>query len=147
MSAVMCLTTGVTLCIGKKFSGSNFWTDVRDSRATVFVYVGEAVRYLMAAPPSPLDKKHNLRIAFGNGLRPDVWERFRQRFGVETIHEFFNSTEGVLSLINSNRGLRRSYRIYASSLTNLRRLRSNGGRPPRRAPPLSNPQLNGACAS
>lgn len=104
MVVVSCLTSGITLCVGKKFSGSQFWSDIRDSEATVFVYVGEAVRYLMAAPPSPLDRQHSVRVMFGNGLRPDVWEKFRRRFGVETVSEFFNSTEGVFSLLNVNRG-------------------------------------------
>lgn len=41
---------------------------------------------------------------YGNGLRPDVWERFRSRFGVEEVAEFFSSTEGVFSTINWCRG-------------------------------------------
>ncbi|KAH7028589.1 hypothetical protein B0J12DRAFT_683110 [Macrophomina phaseolina] len=102
--AVSCLTTGVTLCIGRKFSTSNFWKDVRDSDATAFVYVGETARYLLAAPPSPLDKQHRVKLMFGNGLRPDVWRKFGERFGVETVAEFFNSTEGVFALMNICRG-------------------------------------------
>jgi acyl-CoA synthetase (AMP-forming)/AMP-acid ligase II len=89
---------GTTLCIGKKFSTSKFWSDIRDSRATWFVYVGETARYLLAAPPSPLDKAHNVRGMHGNGLRPDVWIKFRERFGVPEVFEFFNSTEGVFGL-------------------------------------------------
>jgi hypothetical protein len=34
---------------------------------------------------------------YGNGLRPDIWERFRERFGVAEVGEFFNSR------INGNR--------------------------------------------
>lgn len=41
---------------------------------------------------------------FGNGMRPDVWHRFVERFGIETVAEFFNSTEGVLALMNVCRG-------------------------------------------
>jgi len=37
---------------------------------------------------------------FGNGLRPDVWKRFQDRFGIETVAEFFNSSEGVFGLLN-----------------------------------------------
>ncbi|KKY13791.1 putative very-long-chain acyl- synthetase family protein [Diplodia seriata] len=102
--AVSCLTTGVTLCIGKKFSTSNFWKDVRDSDATAFVYVGETARYLLAAPLSPLDKQHRVKLMFGNGLRPDVWKKFGERFGIETVAEFFNSTEGTFGLMNISRG-------------------------------------------
>lgn len=93
-----CMMTGTTLCIGKKFSTSQFWDDVRDSQATAFVYVGETARYLLAAPPSINDRKHNVRTMYGNGLRPDVWKPFQQRFGINNVLEFFNSTEGVFGL-------------------------------------------------
>jgi len=97
------LLCGVTVCIAPKFSASNFWRDVRDSRATWFSYVGETLRYLLAAPPSPLDKEHNVHSIYGNGLRPDVWKRFKDRFGIDRVFEFFNSSEGVLSLDNPSR--------------------------------------------
>ncbi|WEW61464.1 hypothetical protein PRK78_006954 [Emydomyces testavorans] len=98
------LCSGVGVAIGKKFSTRNFWRDVIDSEATHFVYVGETARYLLAAPPSPLDRQHKVRCVYGNGLRPDVWEKFRQRFGIPTICEFFSSTEGMFSLLNTNEG-------------------------------------------
>ncbi|KAF2263382.1 acetyl-CoA synthetase-like protein [Lojkania enalia] len=103
-TAVSCMLSGVTLCIGKKFSTSKFWGDIRDSDSTAFVYVGETARYLLANPPSENDKKHKVRVMFGNGMRPDVWHRFVDRFGIETVSEFFNSTEGVFALINVCRG-------------------------------------------
>jgi acyl-CoA synthetase (AMP-forming)/AMP-acid ligase II len=102
--AVICMLNGVTLCIGKKFSTRNFWTDVRDSNATMIVYVGEVARYLLAAPPTPDDKNHSVRVMYGNGLRPDVWGPFQERFGIPEVAEFFNSTEGVFGLINYSRG-------------------------------------------
>jgi acyl-CoA synthetase (AMP-forming)/AMP-acid ligase II len=101
ISQLMC---GSPLCIGKKFSTSKFWSDIRDSRATWFVYVGETARYLLGAPPSPLDKSHNLKGMYGNGLRPDVWIKFRERFGVTEVLEFFNSTEGQFGLFNYCKG-------------------------------------------
>ncbi|PVI06780.1 fatty acid transporter-like protein [Periconia macrospinosa] len=103
-TAVTCMLSGLTLCIGKKFSTSRFWSDVRDSNSSAIVYVGETARYLLANPPSELDKQHKVRVMFGNGMRPDVWPRFVERFGIETVAEFFNSTEGVLSLMNISRG-------------------------------------------
>ncbi|KAF2748953.1 fatty acid transporter-like protein [Sporormia fimetaria CBS 119925] len=103
-TAVSCMLSGVTLCIGKKFSTSRFWSDIRDSNSTAFVYVGETARYLLANPPSELDRKHRVRVMFGNGMRPDVWHRFVERFGIQTVAEFFNSTEGVFGLLNISRG-------------------------------------------
>ena len=102
--AVSMMMTGITLCIGKRFSTSKFWDEVRDSRATWITYVGETARYLLAAPPSPLDKVNNVRAMYGNGLRPDVWIKFRERFGVPEVAEFFNSSEGVFGTINYCRG-------------------------------------------
>jgi acyl-CoA synthetase (AMP-forming)/AMP-acid ligase II len=32
-------------------------------------------------------------MAFGNGLRPDVWNKFKERFRIETIAEFYSATE------------------------------------------------------
>lgn len=98
------LISGVSLAIGKGFSVRNFWRDIHDSESTFFIYVGETARYLLAAPPSPLDKDHKVRCMYGNGLRPDVWLRFRERFNVPEVAEFFNSSEGMLALFVWNRG-------------------------------------------
>ncbi|KAH0555985.1 hypothetical protein GP486_006073 [Trichoglossum hirsutum] len=103
-TATACLISGATLCIGKKFSITKFWDDVRDSEATIFVYVGEVARYLLAAPPSQRDKEHNVRSMCGNGLRPDVWEKFQERFGIAEVAEIFGSTEGVFNLMVVSRG-------------------------------------------
>lgn len=102
--AITCMIGGVTLCVGKKFSVTRFWDDIRDSNATAFVYVGETARYLLAAPENPKDKDHKIKVMFGNGLRRDVWQRFVDRFGIEQVWEFFNSTEGVFGLMNVSRG-------------------------------------------
>lgn len=94
----MCnIVGGVSVAVGKRFSVRSFWTDVRDSESNYILYVGETARYLLAVPPHPLDKNHKVRRMYGNGLRPDVWQSFRERFGVEEVFEFFNSSEGMFS--------------------------------------------------
>lgn len=95
---------GDTLCIAPKFRATSFWADIHASRATSFVYVGEAVRYLLAQPPSALDRTHSVHTIVGNGLRADVWVPFRERFGITTIHEFYASTELMFGLSNPCRG-------------------------------------------
>lgn len=104
MASIICLMDGSPLCIGKKFSVSRFWDEVRASQATCFTYVGETVRYLLAAPVTFQDKEHGVTSIFGNGLRPDVWTKFRNRFGVTTVVEFFGSSEGVFALRNCSKG-------------------------------------------
>lgn len=102
LAFVTCLTSAVTIIIGHRFSARNFWKEVRENNATVIQYVGETMRYLLAVPPEidpetgeDLDKKNNVRIAFGNGLRPDIWNRVKERFNIGTIAEFYAATEGT----------------------------------------------------
>ncbi|NJC40328.1 fatty-acyl-CoA synthase [Brevundimonas alba] len=94
------LLNGGRLILRKRFSASSFWPDVKASGATLFVYIGELCRYLVNCPESPDERAHKLRLAFGNGLRPDVWTDFQKRFGVPDILEFYGSTEGNVSLFN-----------------------------------------------
>jgi len=96
-AALMVISKG-TLVLGHKFSTQTFWKEVRESKATCIQYVGEMCRYLIAAPPSKDDKNHNIRMAFGNGMRPDVWNRFRYRFGVDTVAELYAAT-GLSALV------------------------------------------------
>jgi acyl-CoA synthetase (AMP-forming)/AMP-acid ligase II len=102
LGACLVLDAGATLHIGKKFSTKLFWQDCRASKATVIQYVGETCRYLLSAPPQidpetgeDLDKANSVRMAFGNGLRPDVWNKFKERFDIEIIAEFYSATEGT----------------------------------------------------
>ncbi|KAF3004282.1 hypothetical protein E8E13_008463 [Curvularia kusanoi] len=94
------LQAGGTICLSSKFSHKTFWPEVRSSKATVIHYVGETCRYLLSAPPSALDKAHSVRAAFGNGLRPDVWEPFKERFGIRSVFEFYSATESPGGLWN-----------------------------------------------
>jgi acyl-CoA synthetase (AMP-forming)/AMP-acid ligase II len=97
------LSGGSTLALGRKFNRKGFWEDVRSSGATVIQYVGETCRYLLSVPPSADDKNHRVRLAFGNGLRPDVWPVFKKRFGIDTVSEFYAATEAPAALFNTSR--------------------------------------------
>ena len=63
-------------------------------------YIGELCRYLLAQPDRPTDTQHNIRLLFGNGLRPQIWSAFTKRFGIKNICEFYGSTEGNSGFIN-----------------------------------------------
>ncbi|KAK4151127.1 fatty acid transporter protein [Chaetomidium leptoderma] len=104
------LFMGATVAIGRRFSTKTFWNEVRETNSTVIQYVGETCRYLTVAPPEldpvtgeNLDKKHRVRVAMGNGLRPDVWDQFKERFGIDTIYEIYAATEGAAGLWNVSR--------------------------------------------
>jgi fatty-acyl-CoA synthase len=94
------LVGGGAVVIRARFSVSDFWRDVRDERCTLFQYIGELCRYLVNAPPQDIETAHSLRLACGNGLRPEVWGPFQTRFKIPRILEYYASTEGNFSLYN-----------------------------------------------
>lgn len=94
------LLSGATLVLRRKFSVTHFWDDINTHGCTVFVYIGELCRYLVNHDPQPGETTHKLRLAFGNGMRPDVWEEFQKRFHVPRVLEFYGSTEGNVSTFN-----------------------------------------------
>ena len=94
------LVNGGAVIIRPRFSASDFWRDVRDERCTLFQYIGELCRYLVNSPQQSIETEHSLRLACGNGLRPEVWMPFKTRFKIPRILEYYASTEGNFSLYN-----------------------------------------------
>ncbi|KAM9311848.1 uncharacterized protein PAF06_009714 [Gastrophryne carolinensis] len=95
-----CIQQGATFVLRNKFSASQFWDDCRKYNVTVFQYIGEIMRYLCNTPKKDNDKDHRVRMAIGNGLRPDVWKEFISRFGPIQINEFYAATESNTFLFN-----------------------------------------------
>ncbi|XP_016930647.3 long-chain fatty acid transport protein 4 [Drosophila suzukii] len=94
------LLNGSTVVLRKKFSARNFWLDCNHHNCTVAQYIGELCRYLLATPYTPDQQKHNLRLMYGNGLRPQIWSQFIRRFAIPHIGEIYGATEGNSNLIN-----------------------------------------------
>lgn len=89
-----------TLALRRKFSTSSFWKDVKKFDASAIGYVGELCRYLMDAPPSELEKGHRVKKMIGNGMRPNIWDKFKERFGVDEVLELYASSEGNVGFSN-----------------------------------------------
>ena len=94
------LACGGAVIVREGFSASRFWPDIVESGATIFQYIGELCRYLVAAPANGAEHAHRLRLCCGNGLREEVWTAFAARFAVPRILEFYAATEGSFSLFN-----------------------------------------------
>ncbi|ESO09479.1 hypothetical protein HELRODRAFT_109692 [Helobdella robusta] len=94
------LISGCTMVIRKKFSASKFWIDCRDHGCTVAQYIGEICRYLLVQPASVNDTNHKIRLMFGNGLRPQIWLEFKNRFSIPQIGEFYGATESNANIVN-----------------------------------------------
>ena len=94
------LSVGGTCVLRDRFSAREFWSDIVRHECTMFIYIGELCRYLLNSPPHPDERRHKIRLAFGNGLRPDVWVPFRDRFRIPRIVEFYGATEGNSTIFN-----------------------------------------------
>ncbi|KAI7903994.1 uncharacterized protein BX663DRAFT_506016 [Cokeromyces recurvatus] len=104
VTSAVTLYSGGTIILGRKFSARRFWNDCVDYKVDVFTYIGEFCRYLLSQPPHPEERNHHVRLIYGNGMRPDVWTRFRDRFNIPMICEFYAATEAPTSLFNVNTG-------------------------------------------
>lgn len=99
--AVGCtLIVGGSIAIRRKFSAREFFTDCAKYQATMFQYIGELCRYLLHTEKNKRERKHKIRLAIGNGLRPEIWPAFQKRFNVPRILEFYGATEGNVALLN-----------------------------------------------
>jgi fatty-acyl-CoA synthase len=94
------LLNGGSVVLRRRFSASHFWPEIVAEGCTMFSYIGELCRYLVNQPPCDDETRHKLRLAFGNGLRPDIWPVMKQRFKIPEILEFYGATEGNVSMFN-----------------------------------------------
>ena len=94
------LGSGGALVLARKFSATRFWDELRESKATAFCYIGELCRYLLNRPPTPRDRIHDVRLMVGNGLRPELWDAFQQRFGIANVSEFYGASEANVAFVN-----------------------------------------------
>lgn len=95
------VASGASLALGRHFSASRFWDEAIASDATAFIYIGELCRYLLKQPHKRTDRSHKVRITVGNGMRPEIWDEFRDRFGIKRIVEFYGASEGNVAFINA----------------------------------------------
>ena len=94
------LGVGATVFLKRRFSASQFLNDVRENNCNTFIYIGELCRYLLAQPVKSNDGDNPLEKMTGNGLRPDIWMEFKERFAVPKVYEFYGASEGNTTFMN-----------------------------------------------
>ena len=100
------IKVGAASFIKRKFSASSFWQEANKFNTTAFVYIGELCRYLANQDPSEAEKNNPIVSMVGNGLRPDVWDVFKERFDIDRIIEIYGASEGnalFMNLFNKNK--------------------------------------------
>jgi crotonobetaine/carnitine-CoA ligase len=99
------LVAGATYHLGPRFSASRFWDQVAACDATVTYLLGAMVNILMSRPEGPQDTAHSVRVALAPATPVAVFDRFRERFGVQLV-EGYGSTETNCPIGESWRGQR-----------------------------------------
>jgi acyl-CoA synthetase (AMP-forming)/AMP-acid ligase II len=95
-----CVYTGAAFVPARTFSASKFWDEIRDYNATGFIYIGEMLRYLLNQPPSPNDRQHRVKAIAGAGLRIEIWDTFKKRFGIDSVYEYYGASESPTGFMN-----------------------------------------------
>lgn len=84
---------GGALVVEEKFSLSRFHAICQKWKVSCFIYVGELLTFLLNQEPSPKDSALQIRAVMGNGLRPKLWKRFKKRFAISEVYEFYGASE------------------------------------------------------
>jgi fatty-acyl-CoA synthase len=91
------LSAGARVVLKRKFSASAFLHDVRRHGCTSFNYVGRALSYILAQPPTEHDADNALRFCVGAEASARDRKEFRRRFGCSVV-EGYTSSEGGVSI-------------------------------------------------
>lgn len=89
---VQALVSGAGFVVGRRFSASRFWQELRDSRATVTYLLGAMINILWSREATELDRSHRVRIALSPATPAALSEPFTDRFGIVLL-DGFGSTE------------------------------------------------------
>ncbi len=95
------LINGAKVLLRRRFSSSNFISDITESGATVFNSVGDPVKYILSTVGDDADYAHlPLRVVISTGTNAANRAAFTRIFGLEIFAEAYGSTEvGALALV------------------------------------------------
>ena len=96
-NTLMVMTCNATVIVAEKFRTSKFWDEIRHYGVTCFYCIGSMTSFLYNMPPSPLDRKHHLRVVQTSGISPRIHQAWEERFNVP-VYEVYASTETTLDI-------------------------------------------------
>jgi crotonobetaine/carnitine-CoA ligase len=108
MSLFGALTVGGTLILVEEFSASRFWGQVRSHAATQTAVVAMQLRTLIAQPPAPHERDHQLRrLFFAINVTDQEKDTFEARYGVTLINGYGLSEAMTLLTVSPIAGPRK----------------------------------------
>lgn len=82
------IVAGATVVLGRRFSASRFWDEIRRHEVTQFNALGSVLPMLLAQPPSERDREHPARKVFAAPAPPPVLTAVEERFGVHVVEGY-----------------------------------------------------------
>jgi len=93
ITTLMVFGVGGRLVLGKRFSASRFWNEVREHGVTTFNALGAMIPILLKQPPSALDAQNRVRLVISSACPANVWHEFQDRYGVKLL-EAYGAVDG-----------------------------------------------------
>ncbi len=100
VTAVMALSINAQMVLGKKFSASQFWKQVRDNRVTTFNVLGVMIPILLKQPPCEFDAQNDVRLVISSATPAHQWQAFEKRFNVRLIEAYGAVDGGGFACLN-----------------------------------------------
>ena len=85
------------LALAERFDAEEFFPEARRYGATVVFYAGEMLRPLAHAAPSKGERDHPVRLVAGSGMRADLWQKLRERYGFGVMEFYASTTQRVIA--------------------------------------------------
>jgi crotonobetaine/carnitine-CoA ligase len=99
-SLFIAMITGGSVAVGRKFSASNFFADVRHYKATQFNLLGAMANILWAQAPSPAERDHGASKCMIVPM-PAFAEPFSERFGLQLCSTYALTDFAYVSFLST----------------------------------------------
>jgi crotonobetaine/carnitine-CoA ligase len=95
------------IVLAPRFSASRFWEDIRRYRVNVFNFIGAMTVILSKSQPSPTDRDHVVKVAYGVPALPhELRLQLEDRYGMSVVSGF-GMSETTFGLLEPPYGERR----------------------------------------
>ncbi|KAJ5761268.1 hypothetical protein N7520_008424 [Penicillium odoratum] len=87
LTIIPAILLGATAALSPRFTASRFWEEIKETQATVYDFMGATLALIYKQPPSPRDRDHRVRLAWGVPI-PAFAADYEKRFGhpLLTLH-------------------------------------------------------------
>lgn len=99
LTVIPAILLGATAALSPKFTASRFWDEIRETKATVYDFMGATLALIYKQPPSPRDRDHRVRLAWGVPI-PAFAEDYEKRFG-HPLHTLYGSVEASIPIVQA----------------------------------------------